>query len=92
MVYAQTRISPKKKETNKILWDSKLNVSPIVLPVVCCFIFWRLGRPRWGHTDGAEDIFGFCRTRVGCGLASGPTLKRPCAILVRWWDGEQIKY
>ena len=20
----------------------------------------------------------------------GPTLKRPCAVLVRWWDGEQI--
>ena len=27
-------------------------------------------------TDGIKGIFGFCRTRVGCGPASCPTLKK----------------
>ena len=43
-----------------------------------------------GGGDGAEGIFGLYRARVGCGLASGPTLKRPCAVILRLWDGEQI--
>ena len=51
------------------------------------FISWRLRCPHW-----AEGIFGFCRMHVGCGLASGLTFKRPCAVLVWWWDGEQIKF
>ena len=61
-------------------------------PFVCCFISWHLRHPHWGNADGAEGIFWFCRTHVGCSPASGPTLKRPCAVLVRWWDGEQIKF
>ena len=56
------------------------------------FVSWRPRRPQWGSTDGAECIFGFCRTRVGCGPASGPNFKKPCAVLVRWWDEEQIKH
>ena len=63
-----------------------------ILPIACCFIYWRLRRPHWRNADGAKGIFGFCWTHVGCGPASGPTLKRPYAVLVRWWDGEQIKY
>ena len=52
------------------------------------FICWRLRHPHWRNADGAEGIFGFCWMRVGCGPASGPTLKRPCAILVQCWDGK----
>ena len=54
----------------------------IVLPIVCCFVSWRLGRPHRGNADGAEGIFRFCRTRAGCGPTYGPTLKK---VLVRWW-------
>ena len=53
-----------------------------------CLLFfsWRLRRPHWGNADGAEGIFGFCATRVGCGPASGLTLKkRPSAVLVCWY-------
>ena len=47
------------------------------------FIARRLRRPKKGNADGAEGIFGTCRMRVGYGLAPGPTIKRPCAILAR---------
>ena len=61
--------------------------SPIVLPIVCCFISWRLRRPHWENADRAEGIFGFCWTRVECGPASGPTLKkafcRTCLVVGR---------
>ena len=51
-------------------------IHPIVLPIVCCFVSWRLRRPHWGNADEAEGIFGFCRTREGCGPASKTTLKK----------------
>ena len=39
------------------------------------------------NADGAEDIFGFCRTHVGCSHASGPILKkalcRTCLVVGR---------
>ena len=41
------------------------------------------GAPNKGNADGAGGIFGTCRMRVGYGPASGPTIKRPCAILAR---------
>ena len=41
------------------------------------------GAPNKGNADGAVGIFGKHRTRVGYGPATGPTLKRPCAILAR---------
>ena len=40
-----------------------------------------------GGADGVKGILGFCRTRVGCGPASGPTLKkvlcRTCPVVGR---------
>ena len=41
------------------------------------------GAPNKGNADGAVGIFGKCRTRVGYGPATGPILKRSCAILAR---------
>ena len=40
----------------------------IALPIVCCFVSWRLGCPHWGNADGTEGIFGFCRTHFKKGL------------------------
>ena len=40
------------------------------------FVSWHLGRLHWGNADGAEGIFGSCRTHVGCSPVSGPTLKK----------------
>ena len=51
------------------------------------FISWRLRRPYRGNADETEGIFGFCRTRVGCGPASKPTLIkalcRTCPVVGR---------
>ena len=59
------------------------------------FISWRLRRPHWGNADGAEGIFGSCRTRVGCGPASGPTLKkalcRTCRVVGRRTNKDLFK-
>ena len=41
--------------------------------IVCFLASWA---PPLGVADGTEGIFGFYRTRVGCGPASGPTLKK----------------
>ena len=41
---------------------------------VVCFLASEA--PPLRGADGTEGIFGFCRTRVGCGPASGPTLKK----------------
>ena len=70
----------------------------IVLPIVCCFVFWRLGRPHWGggNADGVEGIFRFCRTRVGSGPASGSTLKkgfcRTCPVVGRRINKIYLRY
>ena len=42
--------------------------------------------PQKGECRRGRRYFWSCRTRVGFGPAIGPTLKRPCAIFVRWWD------
>ena len=51
------------------------------------FISWRLRNPSSGNADGTECIFGFYRTRVGCGPASGLTfikaLCRTCPVVGR---------
>ena len=58
-----------------------------ILPIVCCFISWRLRRPHWGNADGAEGIMEFCRTRIGCSPVSGCILKkalrRTCPVVGR---------
>ena len=52
---------------------------------VVCFL--ASGAPTLGGADRAECIFGFCRMRVGCEPASGPTLKkalcRTCLVVER---------
>ena len=59
-----------------------------IITKLLLFVVWRLRHAHWGNADGAEGNLGFYRTRVGCGPASGPTFKKHCAVLVRWWDGE----
>ena len=39
------------------------------------FIAWRLRRPYYGKSRRGWRYFRQCRTRVGCGPATGPTLK-----------------
>ena len=52
---------------------------------VVCFLV--SGEPPLGGADGTEDVFGFCRTCVGCGPASRPNLKkalcRTCSVVGR---------
>ena len=40
----------------------------------------------WVYCRGGRRYFWHCRMPVGFGPATGPTLKRPCAIFMRWWD------
>ena len=51
------------------------------------FIAWGLRRPIKGNADRAESIFCNCRTCVGYGPATGPTLKkvlcRTCPVVGR---------
>ena len=53
------------------------------------------GAPFGGYWQGRRYFWIFpdaCGLRL-CGSASGTSLKkRPCAVLFRWWDGEQIKF
>ena len=37
--------------------------------------------------DGAEGIFNKAERVWATALRPEPHLKRPCAILIRWWDG-----
>ena len=54
--------------------------------------FWGLGLlpDAWGaqkrECRRSQRYFWLCRTRVGFCPATRPTLKRPCATFVRWWD------
>ena len=60
--------------THLYTWPESLGVCHVLHCLLYVFS-WRLRRPHWGNADGVEGIFGFCRTRVGCCPASGPTLK-----------------
>ena len=46
-------------------------------------IAWCMRRPSLGECQRGPGYFSKCRARVGCGPAPGPTLKRPCAIIIR---------
>ena len=48
------------------------------------------GAPIKENADGAEDIFGNAGRVWAMALRPDPTQKRPCAILIGWWDGWQI--
>ena len=45
-------------------------------------ISWSLRRPSFGECRRGPWYIGKCWAWVGCGPVPGPTLKRPCAILV----------
>ena len=47
--------------------------------------------PPLGECRRGQRYFWILPDACGSSLASGSTLKRPCSILVWWWDGEQIK-
>ena len=46
--------------------------------------------PNKGNADGSKDIFRNAGRVWAAALRPDPPVKRPCAILVRWWDGWQI--
>ena len=66
------------------------------------FLFYQLffacflvsGTPPLEGADGSEGILGFCRTGVGCGLASGSTLRkalcRTCLVVRRRTNKELL--
>ena len=50
-------------------------------------IAWRLRHPSLWECRRGPRHFWECQACLGSGLALGPTLKRPCAILIRSVDG-----
>ena len=48
------------------------------------------GTPNKENANGAKGIFGNAGCVWAAALRPDPPLKRPCAILVQWWDGWQI--
>ena len=64
-----------------VKWFNKS--SPIIWPIVCCLFPGLWSTPFW-RVPTRLKVFSDFAGRVWA-------LKRPCAILVRWWDREQIK-
>ena len=59
----------------------------ICSPIVCCLVSWCLRHPHWRNANVAKGILGFCWMHVGCGPASGPTLKKALChtcLVVGW--------
>ena len=73
------RERPRGQETN----NKQVNKS-----VVC---FLASGVPSFGGADRAEGILDFAGCVWAAALCLDPLQKRPCAILIWWWDWEYIK-
>ena len=52
------------------------------------FVSWPLKRPLWGLPMGPKVFLDFAGRVWAAALCLDPLKKRPCAVLVRWWDGE----